>query len=108
MFRYFVIALALLFLGLQYRLWIGAGGRADVHRLKGEIAVMEAENDKLRARNAALEAEINDLKQGEAAMEERARTDLGMVKEGESFYLIVEPADAPEAAAQEPAPASGQ
>lgn len=91
MFRYFVIALVLLFLVLQYRLWVGSGGRADVHRLKGEIEILDAENEKLRSRNDALEAEINDLKQGEEAMEERARTDLGMVKEGEAFYLIVEP-----------------
>lgn len=93
MFRFFVIALILLLLALQYRLWVGAGGRADVHRLKNEIAAMEAENDKLRARNAALEAEIDDLKLGEAAMEERARTDMGMIKEGETFYLIVEPSE---------------
>ncbi len=91
MFRYFVLALTLLFLGLQYRLWIGDGGRSDVHRLKAEILVLESENNKLQSRNDALEAEINDLKKGEAAMEERARTDLGMIKEGESFYLIVEP-----------------
>jgi len=90
-FRFFIIALVLLLLALQYRLWVGAGGRADVHRLRGEIAVMDAENSQLRARNAALEAEIEDLKQGEEAMEERARTDLGMVKDGETFYLIVEP-----------------
>lgn len=91
MFRYLVLALILLLASLQYRLWVGAGGKADVHRLKGEIAEMEAENDNLRARNAALEAEIADLKQGEAAMEERARTDMGMVREGETFFLIVEP-----------------
>lgn len=102
MFRYFVIALVLLLLSLQYRLWIGSGGKADVHRLKAEIAEMQSENDGLRARNAALEAEINDLKQGEAAMEERARTDMGMVKDGESFYLIVEPPESPSPAPPQP------
>ncbi len=102
MFRYFVLALVLLFLALQYRLWVGAGGQADVHRLKSEIAVMEDDNDKLRSRNAALEAEINDLKQGEEAMEERARMDMGMIKEGESFYLIIEPPAQP----LSPAPAA--
>lgn len=101
-FRYLVIALAVLLVSLQYRIWVGAGGKADVHRLKGEIAAMEAENANLRARNAALEAEINDLKQGEAAMEERARTDMGMVKEGETFYLIVEPPTSPVTPPREP------
>jgi cell division protein FtsB len=94
-FRYFLIALFLLFITLQYRLWVGAGGRADVHRLTGEIATMEAENDKLRSRNAALEAEIDDLKLGEEATEERARMDMGMIKEGESFYLVIEPSEQP-------------
>lgn len=91
MFRYLVIALILLLISLQYRLWVGSGGKADVYRLKAEIRAMDEENAGLRARNAALEAEISDLKQGETAMEERARTDMGMVKEGETFFLIVEP-----------------
>lgn len=90
MYRIAVIALLLLFGGLQYRLWIADGGYAEIHRLKGEIETIAAENAERRVRNEALEAEIADLKSGEAAMEGRARADLGMVREGEEFYLIVD------------------
>lgn len=90
MYRIAVIALVLVFGGLQYRLWIADGGYAEIHRLHQQIDVMTERNREHRARNEALEAEIADLKSGEAAMEGRARSDLGMVSEGEDFYLIVD------------------
>src|ERR1043166_7357588 len=71
---------------LQYPLWFGSGGVFAVWQLKHEIAVQRTENTKLKERNAALGAEVDDLKQGSAAIEERARTELGMVKKGETFY----------------------
>ena len=52
---------------------------------------MQDENDALRARNAALDAEVRDLGQGTAAIEARARTTLGMIRDGETFYLVVNP-----------------
>lgn len=76
------------FLVLQFKLWFGEGGIADVHRIKQAVAQQQAENLVLRQRNAVLEAEVNDLKNGQAAIEERARLDLGMIKDDETFYLV--------------------
>lgn len=90
MFRIAVIALVLVFGGLQYRLWIADGGYAEIHRLQRLTGEIAAENREHAARNGALEAEIADLKSGEAAMEGRARADLGMIREDEDFYLIVD------------------
>jgi|GWRWMinimDraft_11_1066019.scaffolds.fasta_scaffold03006_4 cell division protein FtsB len=76
------------FLVLQFKLWFGEGGIVDVHRIKQSVAAQQAENLILRQRNAVLEAEVNDLKNGQAAIEERARLDLGMIKDDETFYLV--------------------
>lgn len=76
------------FLILQFKLWFGEGGIVDVHRIKQAVAEQQAENLRLRQRNAVLEAEVNDLKNGQAAIEERARLDLGMIKDDETFYLV--------------------
>lgn len=76
------------FLILQFKLWFGEGGIVDVHRIKQGVAEQQAENLRLRQRNAVLEAEVNDLKNGQAAIEERARLDLGMIKDDETFYLV--------------------
>jgi cell division protein FtsB len=75
---------------LQYKLWFGDGNLVDVWHLQQSIATQKQENAKLRERNAALEAEVKDLKQGMQAVEERARSELGMIKKGETFYQIVE------------------
>lgn len=85
-----VILLLLLFLYLQYRLWVGEDSLLDVRALQQEIELQKAENARLQERNAALDAEVRDLKQGLDAIEEHAREDLGMVKEGETFYQVVE------------------
>ncbi len=61
--------------------------------LKLQVEQQRVENAKLKERNAALEAEVEDLKTGETAVEERARSELGMVKPGETFYRVVEPQD---------------
>jgi cell division protein FtsB len=79
-----------LLLALQYPLWFGNGGVVALWKLKQEIAAQKAENRHLREHNKTLEAEVLDLKQGMAAAEERARSELGMVKKGESFYQIIE------------------
>ena len=85
------ILLFLLVIGLslvQVRLWSSDDGLREVWRLKALIAERTADNRSLAARNAALEGEVQDLKQGLAAAEERARADLGMIAEGETFYQI--------------------
>ncbi len=86
--RAVVTLLILLALFLQYRLWLGDGGYADLRKLKREVAAQNAEVDQLKLRNAALAAEVADLKSGVAAVEARARSDLGMIMPGETFYLI--------------------
>lgn len=89
--------LLILLLVLQYRLWIADGGIPDLRRLQRELAEQRAINEHLEARNRALEAEVEDLKKGLGAVEELAREDLGMIKEGETFFQIVEPASPPDA-----------
>jgi len=75
---------------LQYRLWVGDGSFAEVWDLYQQVEMQREENQQLRERNQALEAEVQDLKQGLGAIEERAREELGMIKEGETFYQIIE------------------
>ncbi len=77
--------------GLQYRLWVADGGVAHTHRLANAARAQREQNAQLVARNAALDAEIRDLKSGVAAIESRARTTLGMVHDGETFFLVVNP-----------------
>ncbi|MDX1592729.1 MAG: cell division protein FtsB [Gammaproteobacteria bacterium] len=93
--RALIAFLVLLLLVLQFKLWFGDGGLLEVRKLREEIAAQQAENEELRERNAALEAEVTDLKQGLAAIEERARSELGMVVRGETFYQLVEEPQAP-------------
>ena len=88
--RKLLILLLMLLVYLQYRLWIGDGSLQEVWELHREVEAQRAENLQLRERNAALEAEVRDLQQGLDAIEEHAREDLGMVKEGETFYQLVE------------------
>lgn len=89
--RILIAILLIMLIWLQYRLWVGEGSLAEVYSLRQEIAVQKSELDALRRRNQSLQAEVDDLKKGLAAIEERARTELGMIKEGETFYQVVEP-----------------
>ncbi len=76
---------------LQLRLWWGEGGLGEARELQRRVGEQRQENARLQQRNDALEAEVEDLKSGEAAVEDRARSELGMVKPGEVFYRVVEP-----------------
>jgi cell division protein FtsB len=111
--RWWVLALLLLaFLALQAKLWWGEGGLGEARELDQRVSDQRAENARLQQRNDALSAEVEDLKSGEAAVEDRARSELGMIKPGETFYRVVEPAktgaapaeQAQDAAAPEPRP----
>jgi len=86
-----LLALVLLLAGLQAKLWWGEGGWSAARELRQKVNQQRVENEKLRQRNDALSAEVEDLKSGEAAVEERARSELGMIKPGETFYRVVEP-----------------
>ncbi len=77
-------------LALQYRLWVGEGSLADASRLQARIDTERAINAASGERNRILRAEIIELKRGPESVEERARSDLGMVKPGETLFLIVE------------------
>ena len=91
MSRWLTLVLLTLLLVLQYRLWVGDGSLADVTRLKHEINQLEIANDEQRQRNAILAGEVQVLKSGLQGIEERAREDLGMIKAGETFYMLIDP-----------------
>lgn len=82
--------LAVLFLVLQYHMWVGPGSLAEVWRTRQAIQAQQQENALLRERNAALVAEVDDLKHGVTAIEERARNDLGMIGKDELFYQLTD------------------
>lgn len=86
-----LLVLAVLLGWLQYRLWLGDGSWGEVNGLQNQVAHQARENQGLKDRNNALAAEVEDLKSGEEAVEERARSELGMIKPGEKFYRVVEP-----------------
>ncbi len=75
---------------LQYPLWLGKGSWLRVWDLNRKIAEQEHKNAVLKARNDTLDAEVRDLKNGKAAIEERARSELGMIKNDEVFYQVIE------------------
>ncbi len=93
MYRLLALLLLVLIAALQYKLWYGEGSWTSEQALQQQVDDQRAENAKLKLRNAALTAEVEDLKHGQAAVEERARSELGMVKPGETFYRVVEPVD---------------
>ncbi|REL25843.1 cell division protein FtsB [Thalassotalea euphylliae] len=85
-----ITALLLIFVVfLQYRLWFGKNSIADYVALKEEVVRQQADNDKLRQRNKLLYVDTDDLKSGVEAVEERARNELGMIKNGETFFRII-------------------
>ncbi len=74
---------------LQLKMWFGEGGYRDVQRLAERVEEQARENEALAQRNRELQAEVEDLRQGLEAIEERARSELGMIKEDEEFYQVV-------------------
>jgi cell division protein FtsB len=85
-----VLALVLLFALLQYKLWFDAAGIHQYNRLKAAVTDQAEKNSILKQRNQALAADIKDLKHGSEAIEERARQDLGMVKQNETYYQVID------------------
>ena len=101
-----LILLAMLLL-LQYPLWLGKGGWLKVWDLHQQVETQQQINQQTKARNAVLDAEVRDLKQGTAAIEERARSELGMIKRDEVFYQVQETPSAQTAKQATASPASG-
>lgn len=88
--RIIIGVLIIIGIGLQTRLWVGDGSLAHVSTLREEVETKEAVNETRAQRNKILEAEIKNLKSGVESIEEKARSELGMIKEGETFFMIVE------------------
>jgi cell division protein FtsB len=100
-----LVSMLALLAWLQYRLWFGNSGQHDVQALQAQVSQQARDNVGLKQRNDALAAEVEDLKSGEAAVEERARSELGMIKPGETFYRVVAPQTTPSTnATQDQAP----
>ncbi len=89
--RLVAVALAFFILVLQYPLWLGKGGWLRVWELDRQVSAQKDQNTKLQQRNAGLDAEVRDLKQGFEAVEERARYELGMVRQDEVFFQVLPP-----------------
>ena len=87
--RVLTVILLILLVFLQYKLWLGEGGYSDIRGLEARVAAQEVENEQLQARNDALRAEVEDLRERLDAVEERARSELGLIKDGEQFYQVV-------------------
>jgi len=87
--KYVSFLLIILLAALQYRLWIGNGSLTEVHHLDQNRQELQDEIKQLQERNQSLAAEVNDLKHGNDAIEERARTEMGMIRKDEVFYQII-------------------
>ena len=88
--KWLTLALVALVGLIQYPLWLGKGGWLRVWEVDQQIAAQRETNTRLKARNGALDAEVRDLKQGLEAIEERARSELGMVRQDEIFFQVLE------------------
>src|SRR5271165_7196375 len=106
--RIFAIILAIGLVLLQYRLWVSDQGMRELWRLRAAVEAQGAANLEQRERNRQLLAEVTDLKVGLTALEERARSELGMVGNNETFYQIVTPSSAMPAAPPAPVTARAE
>ncbi len=103
--RLIIAVLVFLLVTLQYKLWFAKGGVRDVNLLQIKVDEQKQTIQTLSDRNQALSAEVNDLKNGLEAIEELARKDLGLIKEGETFYQFIYPdGEKPSANKQQQAP----
>lgn len=89
--KWLTVALLVVVVLLQCRIWVSDDGVRELRRLQAGVATQRAENDQLGERNKQLAAEVRDLKNGMQALEERARSELGMIANNETFYQVVPP-----------------
>ena len=92
--RWLAFTFIALIVALQYPMWLGKGGWLQVRETDRQIAVQREANAKLKARNEGLDAEVRDLKTGSEAIEERARSELGMIRNDEVFFQLQVPGSA--------------
>lgn len=88
-FNLLPIVLLVLLLFLQYRLWFEAGGVFDLFHLKKQLVLEQQFNEKLKKRNQAVLIQVQHLQENQEAIEARARQELGMIKQGETFYQVI-------------------
>ncbi len=103
--RWLALIFVVLIIALQYPMWLGKGGWLSVRELDRQVGAQHGANAKLKERNDALDAEVRDLKTGTEAIEERARSELGMVKHDEVFFQV-QPSATPSAPVAPGSPAS--
>jgi cell division protein FtsB len=89
--RWLALTFVTLIVALQYPMWLGKGGWLQVRELDRTLSAQMDANAKLRQRNEALDADVRDLKTGFEAIEERARSELGMLKQDEVFFMLQQP-----------------
>jgi cell division protein FtsB len=95
--RWLALFFIALIVVLQYPMWLGKGGWLQVREYDRQVAGQREQNAKLKARNEALDADVRDLKTGNEAIEERARSELGMIRQDEVFFQLQPPGNAPKA-----------
>ena len=88
--KYLLSIITLLIILLQYRLWHGDGGIAEITALQLRLDDLKEQVEEKKERNETLYAEVEDLRKGQEALEERARDELGMMREGETFFQVLE------------------
>ena len=91
--RWLALAFIALIVALQYPMWLGKGGWLQVREFDRGLATQKEANARLKLRNDALDADVRDLKTGFEAIEERARSELGMVKQDEVFFQLQQVAE---------------
>ena len=93
--RWLALAFIALIATLQYPMWLGKGGWLQVREFDRHLAGQKEANAKLKSRNDALDADVRDLKTGYEAIEERARSELGMIRQDEIFFQLLDDAGRP-------------
>ena len=88
--RWLLLSLLMVLGALQYRLWFAEGSLAEQHRLELQVEEQTLINSELQARNSVLDREVLELQSGNNGVEQRAREQLGLIREGETFYQVVD------------------
>ena len=100
--RWLALVFLALIVALQYPMWLGKGGWLQVREYDRQLAEARAQNARLKARNDALDADVRDLKTGSEAIEERARSELGMIRQDEVFFQLQPAGSAPKSLPRKP------
>lgn len=100
--RWLALVFLALIVALQYPMWLGKGGWLQVREYDRQLVEARDQNARLKARNEALDADVRDLKTGSEAIEERARSELGMIRQDEVFFQLQPAGNAPKSLPRKP------